>query len=85
MIFRDLEQKIIQDLNESGMSIDAVYFIMKSIMQEIEQKYFEYCRQEDIERAEAAQKAVELDEANEESSSDAEIPAATNTNEEGTK
>ena len=33
MIFRDLEQKIVQDLNTSGMSIDAIYFIMKSIMQ----------------------------------------------------
>ena len=50
MIFRDIEQKIVKDLNESGLSIDAVYFIMKSIMQEVEQKYFEFCRQEDIEK-----------------------------------
>lgn len=50
MIFRDVEQKIVKDLNESGLSIDAIYFIMKSIMQEIEQKYFEFCRQEDIEK-----------------------------------
>ena len=47
MIFRELEQKIVKDINESGLSIDAVYFIMKSIMQEIEQKYFEFCRIED--------------------------------------
>lgn len=85
MIFRDLEQKIIQDLNESGMSIDAVYFIMKSIMQEVEQKYFEYCRQEDIERAEAVQKELESDQINEESSSDAEKPVAADVNEEGAK
>ena len=65
MIFRDLEQKIVQDLNTSGMSIDAIYFIMKSIMQEIEQRYFEYCRQEDIERAEAVQKELESDKENE--------------------
>ena len=50
MIFRDIEQKIVKDLNGSGLSIDAIYFIMKSIMQEIEQKYFEFCRQEDIEK-----------------------------------
>lgn len=50
MIFRNVEQKIVKDLNESGLSIDAIYFIMKSIMQEIEQKYFEFCRQEDIEK-----------------------------------
>lgn len=56
MIFRDLEQKIVKDINESGMSIDAVYFIMKSIMAEIEQKYFEYCR---IEDAEATQRSLD--------------------------
>lgn len=68
MIFRDLEQKIVQDLNNSGMSIDAIYFIMKSIMAEIEQRYFEFCRQEDIERAEMAKKELESDNTNEESS-----------------
>lgn len=85
MIFRDLEQKIVQDLNTSGMSIDAIYFIMKSIMAEIEQRYFEFCRQEDIERAEAAQKELKSDQTNEESSSEAEGPTAANINEEGTK
>ena len=59
MIFRKKEQKIIKDINESGMSIDAVYFIMKNIMREIEEKYFEYCRIEDIEHMEAAQKELE--------------------------
>lgn len=72
MIFRDFEQKIIKNINESGMSIDAIYFIMKSIMQEIEQRYFEFCRQED---AEVAQKVLESDQTNEE-------PAAANNNEE---
>lgn len=74
MIFRNLEQKIVQIINESGMSIDAIYYIMKSIMAEIEEKYFEYCR---IEDAEAAQKALESDQTNEET-------AAANNNEEGT-
>ena len=85
MIFRDLEQKIVQVINESGMSIDAVYYIMKSIMAEIEQRYFEFCRQEDIERAEVAQRELEADQVNEEPSSDDEEPAAANINEEGTK
>ena len=83
MIFRDLEQKIVQDLNTSGMSIDAIYFIMKSIMAEIEQRYFEFCRQEEIERAEAVQKELESDRENEESSSEDEEVAAANDNEEG--
>ena len=85
MIFRDLEQKIIQDLNQSGISIDAIYFIMKSIMAEIEQRYFEFCRQEDIERAEMVKKELESDQTNEESSSEAEEAAAANINEERSK
>ena len=80
MIFRNVEQKIIKDLNESGMSIDAIYFIMKSIMQEIEQKYFEFCRQEDIERMEAAQRELESDNTNGESSSEDEEAATANKN-----
>ena len=48
MIFREVEQKIIKTINESGISIDAIYFIMKSIMAEIEQRYFDFCRQEDV-------------------------------------
>lgn len=52
MLFRDFEQKIIKDINESGMSIDAVYFVMKSIMQEIEKKYIEICNAEDIAKEE---------------------------------
>lgn len=84
MIFRNLEQKIVQVINESGMSIDAVYYIMKSIMAEIEQRYFEFCRQEDIERAEAAQRELETSQTNEKSNSEDEKVAAANNNEEGT-
>ena len=82
MIFRDLEQKIVQDLNTSGMSIDAIYFIMKSIMTEIEQRYFEFCRQENIERAEMAKKELETNQINEESSSEVEELVTAN-NKEG--
>ena len=67
MIFRDLEQKIVKDINESGMSIDAIYFIMKSIMQEIEEKYFEYCRIED------EQKNIEQSGANQEVKKDTQL------------
>lgn len=50
MIFRNFEQKIVKDINESGMPIDAIYFIMKNIMHEVEEKYSEFCRIEDIEK-----------------------------------
>ena len=66
MLLRDLEQKIVKVINESGLPIDAIYFIMKSLMTEIEQKYNEYCR---IEDAEVAQQSVKPDNNNEESSS----------------
>lgn len=66
MILRDLEQKIVKVINESGLPIDAIYFIMKSLMSEVEQRYNEYCRMED---AEIAQQSVELDNNNEESGS----------------
>ncbi len=81
MIFRNLEQKIVQIINESGMSIDAIYYIMKSIMAEIEEKYYEYCRMED---AAAAQEALKFEEANEESSSENEESVSANDKEEGT-
>ena len=71
MLLRDLEQKIVKLVNESGLPIDAVYFIMSSLMREIEQKYNEYCREED---AAIAQSIEELDEKNEEASSEIEEP-----------
>lgn len=62
MIFRIFEQKIIKDINESGMPIDAIYFIMKSIMAEIEQKYFEYCRKEDVKTIQQELETNQMDE-----------------------
>ena len=50
MIFREVEQNIIKTINESGIPIDAIYFIMKNIMHEVEERYSEFCRQEDIEK-----------------------------------
>lgn len=61
MLFRDLEQRIVKDINESGMSIDAIYFIMKSLMQEIEQKYFEQCNIEDIKNLEKKNKNKDME------------------------
>ena len=75
MIFRDLEQKIVKIINESGLPIDAIYFIMKNLMTEIEQKYGEYCR---IEDTEIAQKSVESDNNNEESGSKKDEPISVN-------
>ena len=72
LMFRDFEQKIVKMINESGMPIDAVYFIMKTLMQEVEQRYNEYCNIEDA----AAQEKLELEEENKESSSEEETPVS---------
>lgn len=48
MLLRDLEQNIVKVINESGMSIDGIYFVMKSLMQEVEGQYFSLCREEDM-------------------------------------
>ena len=50
MLLRDLEQNIVRVINESGMSIDGVYFVMKSLMQEVESQYFSLCREEDMQK-----------------------------------
>ena len=57
------------------MPIDAIYFIVKSLMTEIEQKYSEYCR---IEDAEVTQQSVEPDNNNEESGSKENEPISAN-------
>lgn len=63
MLLRDLEQNIVRVINESGMSIDGVYFVMKSLMQEVEGQYFSLCREEDIQKAtENMEKKVEKEE-----------------------
>lgn len=48
MLLRDLEQNIVKVINESGMSIDGIYFVMKSLMQEVGDKYFSLCKEEDM-------------------------------------
>lgn len=51
LVFRDLEQKIVKVVNDSGLPIDAIYYIMRSLTQEVEQRYNEYCNMEDAEIA----------------------------------
>ena len=64
MELNNLKEQIIQNINTSGLSIDAVYFVMKDIMNEIVNLYNQ---QIEIERAAAAQESEEQDSENEES------------------
>lgn len=57
MILNDFKDKIYKDINESNLSIDAIYYVMKDIMNDIVNAYN---RQIEYENAEAASK-VEQD------------------------
>lgn len=59
MTLRDTEQNIIQIINESKLPIDAIYFIIKSIMQDISEKYFESCYLEEQKKINETNKSEE--------------------------
>lgn len=63
MILNDFREKIISDINNSGLAIDGVYFVMKDIMNEITSLY-----NQQIQAEAAAQKEKDLDSKNDESS-----------------
>lgn len=58
MILNDFKDKIYKDINESNLSIDAIYYVMKDIINDIVNAYN---RQLEMERAAAASQ-VESDE-----------------------
>lgn len=39
MILNDFKDKLITDINTSGLSIDAIYFVMKDLMNDITNQY----------------------------------------------
>lgn len=64
MILTDLRKNITNTINQSNLSIDIIYFVMKDIMNEIVGLYNQQLRQEEINNAAAGQ--VETDEVKEE-------------------
>lgn len=61
MIFRNFRKNIEDVINNSGMSIDAVYYILKDVMIEVEKLYNDYCYQEDIAMMQENEKNSEED------------------------
>lgn len=68
MILNDFREKIISDINNSGLSIDGVYFVMKDIMNEITSLY-----NQQIQAEAAAEREQTLDSSNDESSISAQL------------
>lgn len=64
MILTDLRKNITNTINQSNLSIDMIYFVMKDIMNEIVGLYNQQLRQEEMNNAAAGQ--VETDEVKEE-------------------
>ena len=68
MILNDFKEKIVLDINNSGLTIDGVYFVMKDIMNEITSLY-----NQQLQAEATAEKEQTLDSSNDESSVSAQL------------
>ena len=59
MILNDLRVNITKVLNQSGLSIDVIYYVMKDIMNEVTNLYNQQLQWEQQQNAAAAQEAKE--------------------------
>lgn len=51
MILRDFRKQLEKVINESGLSIDAVYFVLKDILNEVTQIYENTIKEEEQQQA----------------------------------
>lgn len=78
-----LRDIILRDINDAHLQAGVVFLILKDIIRDVENIYTEQVQKEYKEFCDEAN--AEADNINEESSSEAEEPAAANINEEGAK
>lgn len=55
MIFRNFRKQIENIINQSGLPIDAIYFVLKDVLAEVSEIYQKEMTKEDQEAAAAAQ------------------------------
>ena len=77
-----LESMVLRDINDSNLQVGPIYFVLKSILKDVESIYNKQVETEYKEFCDAANAEV-TDQTSEESSSEAEESAAANNNEEG--
>lgn len=53
MLLADTKTKVIETLNASGLPIDAIYYVMKEVMFEVENTYQRVLEEEQRQKAEA--------------------------------
>lgn len=56
MLLNDTKQQVIDVLNASNLPIDAIYYVMKEVLQEVEQTYSRALAKERDERLQEASK-----------------------------
>ena len=59
MIFRNFRKQIENIINQSGLPIDAIYFVLKDVLAEVSEIYQKEMSKEDQEAAVAAQEKEE--------------------------
>ena len=64
MIFRNFRKQIENIINQSGLPIDAIYFVLKDVLAEVSEIYHKEMSKEDQEAAAAAQEKEEDEENN---------------------
>lgn len=61
MILKDLKDNLINTINSSNLSIDAVYFVLKDLMNDIDRLYQQETQKELQEKIQEIQKEQEND------------------------
>lgn len=64
MILKDFRKQIEDIINQSGLSIDAVYFVLKDILNEVTQIYENVAKEEELQAALEEQKKKEKENIN---------------------
>lgn len=66
MILRDFRKQIEDIINQSGLSIDAVYFVLKDILNEVTQIYENIAKEEELQAVLKEQEDKEKEDTNDE-------------------
>ncbi len=66
MILKDFRKQIEDIINQSGLPIDAVYFVLKDILNEVTQIYENVVKEEELQAALKEQKEKEKENTNDE-------------------
>lgn len=64
MILKDFRKQIEDIINQSGLSIDAVYFVLKDIFNEVTQIYENVAKEEELQAALKEQEDKEKEDTN---------------------